>query len=246
VVIIGRGGGSAEDLWAFNYEAGARAIAACRVPIVSGVGHEVDVTIADLVADVRAATPSNAAELVVPERAALIERIAAAERRLVRAMEVEVGRERLRIQRLLRSLEDPRHKHARVRRAYAEHAARVETAMRRTLAEERRGLDALRHRLLGHSRAPTAEARAELDSLERRLRTVAKARAERARARLEAAMGKLDALSPLRVLDRGYAIAFKEPEGNAIRSVAEVRPGDAISVRLKDGSLRARVEGERE
>src|SRR5690606_10240449 len=141
VVIVGRGGGSAEDLWAFNDERVARAIAACRVPIVSAVGHEVDVTIADLVADLRAATPSNAAELVVPERSAVLERIASAERRLARAMEVEVGRERLRIQRLLRALEDPRHKHARVRRAFAEHHSRVVAAIRRTLAEERRSLD---------------------------------------------------------------------------------------------------------
>lgn len=244
VVIVGRGGGAAEDLWAFNDERVARAIAACRVPIVSAVGHEIDVTLADLVADVRAATPSNAAEIVVPEKTAILERLRAAERHLVRAMEVEIGRERLRIQRLLRALEDPRHKHARVRRTFHEHEARVIAAMRRTLAEERRGLDALRHRLQGHLRAPTAEARAELESLEHRLRVVIRARSERARARLETSMAKLDALSPLRVLDRGYAIAFKQPEGVALRSVADAKPGDAIAIRLRDGTLEAKVEGE--
>ena len=104
VIIVSRGGGSAEDLWAFNDEGVARAIATCRVPVVSGVGHEVDVTIADLVADVRAATPSNAAEIVVPERDALVRDLRSLERRLNQALDNRIGGLRLRLERLLRPL----------------------------------------------------------------------------------------------------------------------------------------------
>jgi exodeoxyribonuclease VII large subunit len=116
-VIVGRGGGAAEDLVAFNDERVARAIAACRVPVISAVGHEVDVTIADLVADVRAATPSNAAELAVPDRRALLSELRGAQRRLMRAGEIYLGRSRLQLANSSRRLRDPRQvlRHARGR-----------------------------------------------------------------------------------------------------------------------------------
>ncbi|MCA9609701.1 MAG: exodeoxyribonuclease VII large subunit, partial [Myxococcales bacterium] len=163
VVIVTRGGGASVDLSAFDDEAVARAIAACPVPVVSGVGHEVDASIADLVADVRAATPSNAAELVVPEREVLVETIATAERRLCRALQVRVGEERLALERLDRRLRDPRHAASGVRRQFDATRVRLERAVERAVL-------ALRERL----RAPTvrlerADPRLRLEHQRRRL-----------------------------------------------------------------------------
>ncbi len=139
-MIVGRGGGSQEDLWAFNSESVARAVAACRVPIVSAVGHEVDVTITDLAADVRASTPSNAAEIVVPDGRALGHELDALERRLVRALETRLGRGRLALERLSREIGDPRHAAAGARKRLELLGARLERAMARAAASRRREL----------------------------------------------------------------------------------------------------------
>lgn len=219
VVIVTRGGGSAEDLWAFNDERVARAIADCRVPVVVGVGHEVDITVADLVADVRAATPSNAAELVVPERETLQGELQSLERDLVRALEVKIGRDRLHLERLARLLHDPRHALLSVRRRLSTLSDRLAQQNPRTqLAKDRRALDQWQTRLHQSGRIPI----------------------EQARRRLERHNARLGALSPLKVLDRGYAIALVQ--GRAIRSVTEVSEGDAIDVRVADGAFAARVE----
>jgi exodeoxyribonuclease VII large subunit len=139
VVIVGRGGGASEDLVAFNDERVARAIAACKVPVVSAVGHEVDITIADLVADVRAATPSNAAELTVPERRILHGELRTAHRALQRAIEVRIGRARLRIERSSQRLREPRAALARARAKLARlHAALVRANDQRLQRERAR------------------------------------------------------------------------------------------------------------
>ncbi len=222
VVIVTRGGGSAEDLWAFNDEQVARAIASCRVPVVVGVGHEVDITIADLVADVRAATPSNAAELVVPEQEILLGDLESLERDLLRAFEVRVGRDRLRLERLERLLLDPRH----------------------TLLDVRRRLAGLSDRLADHNpRTRLARNRRGLDHWETRLMRAGRTPIERARVAIAQNEARLQALSPLNVLERGYAIALKK--GKAIRSVSEVNAGDSIDVRVADGAFPARVEKDR-
>jgi len=266
VVIVARGGGSAEDLWAFNDEAVARAIAACRVPIVSGVGHEVDVTIADLVADVRAATPSNAAEIVVPRRDALLREVQSLERRLSQAFNNRMGGLRLRLERLLRPLHGARRVIAPVRRELAlledllEQSQRASLRARReahaalhvrlmrldprsALRRDQRALAALSARLSNAARLPIRRRQERLVALRVALQARARPMVREKRAALAEACAELDALSPLRVLERGYAIALHEATGKAVRSVSEVHAGDRLRVRVSDGELRARVEG---
>lgn len=194
VLIVGRGGGSQEDLAAFNEEVVARAIAACPVPVVSAVGHEIDTSIADLVADVRAATPSHAAELVVLDRYDLRNRVIDYERSLVGILRRELTRRRQVLARLVPR--DPR----------------------RRIADARLRADELSDRLFAASRR----------ILEQRRRV------------LELRQGRLEALSPLAVLGRGYALALKD--GHAVRSADELAPGDALEVRLHRGAVTTRVE----
>jgi exodeoxyribonuclease VII large subunit len=225
VILVGRGGGSLEDLWAFNEEVVARAIAASKVPVISAVGHEVDFTIADFVADVRAATPSNAAELVVSEKqavaAALLdlgERLQRAVARPLRDLERRVDDAGIR----LRLAAGAAHRRA-------AHRVELLTARLRAASPFVRLADG-RHRLEGlHARAHGEIAR----------RLVA------CRHQLAGAVGRLDSLSPLAVLGRGYSLT-RTPEGGIVRSARQVRAGDALSVLLHEGSLDCRVERTRE
>ena len=265
VVIVSRGGGSAEDLWAFNDEEVARAIAACRVPVVSGVGHEVDITIADLVADVRAATPSNAAELVVPEREALLGQVRALERGLSRALDNRIGALRLKLERLLRPLYDARRVIAPVRAELAELETELGRAQQRALRarrerlgtlqqrlmhadprsvlrDDRRALAAWSARLRDLGRRPIRTRRETLVALRASLYGRARPMIREARATHAELCTHLDALSPLRVLERGYAIALHEETGRAIRSKSEVKQGDRLRVRVSDGEFGAKVE----
>ena len=243
VVIIGRGGGAAEDLFAFNDERVARAIAACRVPTISAVGHEVDVTIADLVADVRASTPSNAAELALPDRRALLAELNAAERALQRAMEVRVGRARLRVERASQSLRDPRRAlrstHARVDSARARLRALLTSRLRR----ERAQLSLLRERLARTDpRLLLAQRRGRLLQLHGALVGRGRALLAPERAALLRLISSLDALSPLGSLARGYAIVLHGRTGKALLRASDADPGEVLQVRLHEGTLRARVE----
>jgi exodeoxyribonuclease VII large subunit len=245
VLIIGRGGGAAEDLIAFNDERVARAIATCRVPTISAVGHEVDVTIADLVADVRAATPSNAAELAVPDRRALLAELRAAERALTRATEVRVGRARLRLERLAQHLRDPR-------RALRATRARVDTAHHKLLARfaarlraDRTHLSRLVERLQrADPRLLLAQRRGRLMELQSALHATRRTLCRPQRSELVRLAGQLDALSPLGSLARGYAIALHVPSGKALLRAVDASHGDLLQVRLHEGTLRARVERE--
>ena len=194
VLITGRGGGSLEDLWAFNDERVARAIYDSEIPVISAVGHEPDVAISDFVADRRASTPSNAAEIAVPDRMELLRWLDGADSRMIRGVtrQLRASRERLEGMAQKRALTDP-------------------TAV---IADKGMQLDHLQHRLAAAMRAVT----------------------DREGGRFAALAAALDALSPLRVLGRGYALAQTE-SGEILRSAAQTAPGERIRVRLARGQL---------
>lgn len=199
VIITGRGGGSIEDLWAFNDERVARAIYASELPVISAVGHEPDVTIADFVADLRAATPSNAAELVAPDMSELRDALRSA-------------------------------------------AARLDQAVDRGLSQRRAALTELSSRRVMQS--PTGfidQRRLELDSIRLRLDAAATGRLNRERQEFARLAAKLDALSPLKVLGRGYSIAL-DAEGRAVREAAQLKAGDKLDLRLSRGGAKCLVE----
>ncbi|HEY3323354.1 MAG TPA: exodeoxyribonuclease VII large subunit [Planctomycetota bacterium] len=203
VLIIGRGGGSLEDLWAFNEEVVARAIAASRIPIISAVGHEVDFTISDFVADVRAATPSHAGEIVAPRMTEVLGRLDNLRAQLPAALlqRVELARQRL------NGLEQ----------SYA----------------------------LRHPEDRIAGLRQRLDDLLSRMTPAASRRLENARHALARATGRLESLSPLKVLERGYSVTLRERDGAVVRSVGDVAAGEVIKTRVGDGVIRSKAEGGR-
>jgi len=243
VVIIGRGGGSAEDLQAFNDEALARAICACPVPVVSAVGHEVDFTIADFVADVRAATPSNAAEIVVDRADNFRSRIDRAERRLQAAISMAM---QVRAQRADRADARLRHWPTAVvmqDRDCQEHELRLVHAMRDRLARVGQSFNGLRRRLERRDvRRVTADLRTRIVGVESRLRALGARRLHAAESRTGALAARLHALSPLAVLGRGYAVCWNEAGTSIIRSARAVAPGEAVKITLAEGRLACRVE----
>lgn len=241
VVIIGRGGGSGDDLMAFNDEWVVRRIASIHVPVVSAVGHEVDTTLTDWVADVRAATPSQAAELVVADCVARAEALSRARVALARAMHARVLEDEHTLERLQARLTDPRFVIAEKQQHLDDFMMRLERRMTREGARRRAALDELRSRLSArHPRAVVARARAELSPLSARLFAATELRLGEARGSLGEVASRLHALSPLNVLGRGYAIATHD--GRALRRANDVRPGDAITLRLHEGRVEATVD----
>jgi exodeoxyribonuclease VII large subunit len=241
VMIVGRGGGSGEDLMAFNDESVVRRVAQARVPVVSAVGHEIDITLTDLCADLRAATPSQAAELVVAESKSQSETLQRAKLELGRAMHWLCAAQRDRVERLRSRLADPRFVVAERQQQLDELGATLERRAQRTLVRRRAELDRVVRRLLGrHPRAVLGRARAELGPLSVRLPTAVRFDLDRRRARLGAQTSRLEALSPLAVLARGYAIA-EVGDGTILRHPGQVRPGDQLSLRLARGRVDATV-----
>lgn len=241
VVIVGRGGGSGEDLAAFNDERVVRKVASFGVPVVSAVGHEVDVTLTDLAADVRAATPSQAAELVVPDARARRDALARRRSALERAMHTRIELERARLAHLARGLGDPRFLLIERQQRLDELLVRLRRRTERGLRTHSLRLAQVERRLLArHPLTVLARARAELGPLRVRLAAAWERRLATQRAELADRAGRLHGLSPLAILGRGYAIATREG-GRALRSAREVRPGESVSIRLSEGRLGARV-----
>ena len=200
LLIVGRGGGSIEDLWAFNDELVARAIYESKIPVISAVGHEPDVTISDFVADLRAATPSNAAELAVPDQDALRQTLDDMHSAMAVAMLTKIDRAGERLQNLSN------------------------------------------RPVLKSPLASFESRRRALELLENRLVSAQSGNVARSRQRFVAQVGKLDAMSPLKVLTRGYAMVAKE-DGTIVRSVSDVKPREPIAVRVSDGTIVATVIG---
>lgn len=199
VVICGRGGGSLEDLWAFNEEVVARALAACKLPVISAVGHEIDVTIADLVADVRALTPSEAGERVVPHRDEIRRMFDNTQSRLVSALRGRAAKVRLQLEGL---------------------------ASRRVLARPFQRIH---------------EQMTQIDELESRLRRATRQHVAATRQRLDMAAATLDALSPLKVLGRGYSITRKAGTNEIVHSAEQLRLGDEIETTLGHGRVSSQI-----
>ena len=244
VLLLVRGGGSLEDLWAFNDESLARAIDRLTLPLISGIGHEVDFTIADFVADVRAPTPSAAAELAVPDGTALLAELAATTRRLGLA----AGRAQLqRRERLMRTWRRLWIQHP--SQAVAQNAQRIDELQGRLNAAMRRGLG-MRVQRLATARAELSAASpaARVASLLQRARHAGLRLAPAMRhrlslqeGRLETAARALNAISPLATLARGYAIVTLAADGAVVHDPAQAPPGTEIDARLSRGRLRARV-----
>ncbi len=245
VVIVGRGGGSVEDLWAFNEEVVARAIAACGVPVISAVGHETDFTIADFVADLRAPTPSAAAECVVARRDEFVARID----RQVERVAAALDRRLLAVRARLHGLER--------RRGLAgvpagmvlrgRHVAELTQQLRAALhlrlaAAARRGGVPERTLERHEPRRRLAAARSRLSSGEARLRAACARRQARADTRFRAAAARLESLSPLAVLGRGYAVCWDVTRARALRDADETTPGDTVRVTLGRGEITCEVK----
>lgn len=196
VIILARGGGSLEDLWAFNDEGLAMAVAGSEIPVISAVGHETDFSISDFVADLRAPTPSAAAELVIPEKRVIIDRLENYKKRLAGSLARKLTKERERMDKMAKS------------RCF------------------RRPLDFINQK------------RQAIDSLDRNLALHGRALTERFRSQFRVAAGRLNALSPLTVLSRGYSVVRKE-DGTIVRSVSGLEPGDRLIVKVADGEFAA-------
>ena len=245
VMIVGRGGGSIEDLWAFNEEALARVIRASAIPVISAVGHETDFTIADFVADLRAPTPSAAAEIVAAHEAQLCSLLESLTANLARSIRFRISGARNDVQELALSpafdAVVARLRNAMTATDEAEH--RLQTAIVANLQQVQRRLGAAAHSLTpAQLRSAVTAARTRFASLTGTRDTAIAMRLESARQKLGVAAAALDAMSPLRVLERGYAIAHNG-EGGVVREASAMTAGDSLRVRLWKGALDCRVEG---
>ncbi|MFD1428077.1 exodeoxyribonuclease VII large subunit [Kroppenstedtia sanguinis] len=246
VIIVGRGGGSLEELWAFNEEEVARSIRQSRIPVVSAVGHETDTTIADFVADVRASTPTAAAEMVVPHFAELQIGLKTVQERLIQGMNQCLIAERVRLNRWL---DRPVFRRPATGLEQAEQRldllrGKLVRGAREGLAPVRSRLESRTYRLQGHHpalRVPRLKDR--WLRLQRQSKTGMIRLLQDYHRRWQGKMEHLDALSPLKVMNRGYSLLYRYDEQELIQSVKQVQAGDLVRIRLSDGRLKCQIWG---
>lgn len=239
VVIIGRGGGSIEDMWCFNDEALARLIAASTVPVISAVGHEIDFTIADFVADLRAPTPSAAAELVAKSSGELANKVVASERMLHLAFQKRMKLLHQAVLGLSKRLVDPKRRLQDLVMRNDDLLTRLELGMNRILSVRTHRVDLLKQKL-GSPQDLIQQKQKDLKFLRARSEKALMYSLDRKKSSVGRMMAVLDSLSPLKVVDRGYSIVTKNNE--VIKSAGQVKKGDVLDIRLAQGSVTAVVE----
>lgn len=249
VLIVGRGGGSLEELWAFNEEIVARAISESEIPVISAVGHETDFTIADFVADLRAATPTAAAELAVPSSAELAARLRQRQRQLGQALQQRLKTSKERLAALQRSpvLVYPR-------RYMLQHAERLDMLSLRLQRTMKSKMSLQRQRQLSlkqglirfnpRTQLETAAQRREAST--RQLVSAMQSMMKEKTSKLQSEIRHLDALSPLKIMSRGYSLVYDEQEKHLVKSLDDVQLGDLVHVRVSDGRLQCQVWGMKE
>lgn len=245
VIIAGRGGGSIEDLWPFNEEIVARAIFESIIPIISAVGHETDFTIADFVADLRAPTPTAAAELAVPHLEELLERLAVTKGRMIRAMNERIAARKKTLQHLQKSyaFRYPRQLVNQKEQELDRLLDKLSKEMTRKLDTKKDKFIQLKARLKkSHPAAQISRENEHLERLIRGLERAAMKRMNEKRLQLSNTVTTLNALNPLKVMERGYSLVYNEKQ-KLVKSINQIGPGDTIKVRLTDGSLDCQVWG---
>jgi exodeoxyribonuclease VII large subunit len=243
VIVLTRGGGSLEDLWAFNQEELAIAIRRSRIPVVSAVGHEIDLTISDLAADVRAPTPSAAAELLVAEKETLVNRLNQARTRLISAMGLAIRSRSNDLNRLRNRIQDPKKRLTNLWMRLDDLHGRLMRLISQIIREKRTGLASEMRALRIHSPVNRIRSRQEqLDfQMEKLIQTMRRQIKERGMKR-SLMERRITDLSPLSVLKRGYSITLKLPEKRILKAASGVKTGDRVQVLLGEGELECRVE----